>query len=72
MVKPIALCFIPVASDGSSDRSSMVNPLLFGSFLRERWVVGSILHGEPIALCFIPVVRAFTHGAVGRRIDPPW
>ena len=44
-----------------------------------RWVVGSILHGEPIALCFIPVgsacssvVRAFAHGAMGRRIDPSW
>ena len=30
-----------------------------------RWVVGSILHGG--ARC-ISVVRAFAHGAMGRRI----
>ena len=32
-----------------------------------RWVVGSILHGG--ARCS-SVVRAFAHGAMGRRIDP--
>ena len=45
-----------------------------------RWVVGSILHGvEPLSyFSFQPgvrcssVVRAFAHGAVGRRIDPSW
>ena len=35
----------------------------------ERWVVGSILHGG--ARCS-SVVRAFAHGAMGRRIDPSW
>ena len=30
-----------------------------------RWVVGSILHG-------VDMVRAFAHGAMGRRIDPSW
>ena len=34
-----------------------------------RWVVGSILHGG--ARCS-SVVRAFAHGAMGRRIDPSW
>ena len=36
-----------------------------------RWVVGSILHGEGGggARCS-SVVRAFAHGAMGRRIDP--
>ena len=34
-----------------------------------RWVVGSILHGG--AGCS-SVVRAFAHGAMGRRIDPSW
>ena len=33
------------------------------------WVVGSILHGG--ARCS-SVVRAFAHGAMGRRIDPSW
>ena len=40
-----------------------------------RWVVGSI----PIELFLVPVgvrcssvVRAFSHGAMGRRIDPSW
>ena len=33
-----------------------------------RWVVGSILLG---ARCS-SVVRAFAHGAMGRRIDPSW
>ena len=44
-----------------------------------RWVVRSIIHGGPIELFLIPararcssVVRAFTHGATGRRIDPSW
>ena len=50
-----------------------------------RWVVGSILYGEPIELFLVPasdpqlvgatcssVVRAFAHGAMGRRIDPSW
>ena len=32
-----------------------------------RWVVGSIHHGG--ARCS-SVVRAFAHGAMGRRIDP--
>ena len=32
-----------------------------------RWVIGSILHGG--ARCS-SVVRAFAHGAMGRRIDP--
>ena len=43
------------------------------------WVVGSILHGGPIVLYFSfqgarcrSVVRAFAHGAMGRRIDPSW
>ena len=36
--------------------------------LMVRWVVGSILHG---ARCS-SVVRAFAHGAMGRRIDPSW
>ena len=34
-----------------------------------RWVVGSILHGG--ARCS-SIVRAFAHGAMGRRIDPSW
>ena len=34
-----------------------------------RWVIGSILHGGPAASCN-SVVRAFAHGAMGRRIDP--
>ena len=34
-----------------------------------RWVVGSILHGG--ARCS-SVVRAFAHGAMGRRIDHSW
>ena len=34
-----------------------------------RWVHGSILHGG--ARCS-SVVRAFAHGAMGRRIDPSW
>ena len=34
-----------------------------------RWVVGSISHGG--ARCF-SVVRAFAHGAMGRRIDHSW
>ena len=33
------------------------------------WVVGSIFHGG--ARCS-SVVRAFAHGAIGRRIDPSW
>ena len=33
------------------------------------WVVGSIVHGG--ARCR-SVIRAFAHGAVGRRIDPSW
>ena len=37
--------------------------------LMVRWVVGSILHGG--ARCS-SVVRAFAHGAMGRRIDPSW
>ena len=45
-----------------------------------RWVVGSILHGGSIELFLVPskgarcssVVRAFIHGAIGRRIDPSW
>ena len=44
-----------------------------------RWVVGSILHGGPTELFLAPegarcrsVVRAFAHGAMGRRIDPSW
>ena len=35
-----------------------------------RWVIGLILHGGPIELgarCS-SVVRAFTHGVMGRRI----
>ena len=44
-----------------------------------RWVVGSILHGvDPLsyisfqgARC-ISVVRAFSHGAMGHRIDLSW
>ena len=47
--------------------------------LMVRWVVGSILHGvDPLsyfsyqgARCS-SVVRAFAHGAMGRRIDPSW
>ena len=34
-----------------------------------RWVDGSILHRA--ARCS-SVVRAFAHGAMGRRIDPSW
>ena len=34
-----------------------------------RWVVGSISHGG--ARCS-SVVRAFAHGAMGRRIDLSW
>ena len=34
-----------------------------------RWVVRSILHRG--ARCS-SVVRAFAHGAMGRRIDPSW
>ena len=34
-----------------------------------RWIVGSILHGG--ARCS-SMVRAFTHGAMDRRIDPSW
>ena len=41
-----------------------------------RWVVGSILHGvDPLSYLGVrcsSVVRAFAHGAMGRRIDPPW
>ena len=42
-----------------------------------RWVVGSILLGGPIELFLVgarcsSVVRAFAHGAMGRRIDPSW
>ena len=45
-----------------------------------RWVVGLILHYVPIELFLIPakvascssVVRAFTHGAMGRWSDPSW
>ena len=39
--------------------------------LMVRWVVGSILHGGPGAR-YSSVLRAFAHGAVGRRIDPSW
>ena len=44
-----------------------------------RRVVGSILHGvNPLSyfsfqgVRYSPVVRAFAHGAMGRRIDPSW
>ena len=40
-----------------------------GRSLIVRCVVGSIPHGG--ARC-ISVVRAFAHGAMGRRIDPSW
>ena len=45
-----------------------------------RWVFGSVLHGvdplsyfsfQPGARCS-SVVRAFAHGAMGRRIGPSW
>ena len=36
-----------------------------------RWVVGSIPCGGTGARCSY-VVRAFAHGAMGRRIDPMW
>ena len=55
-------------TDEGQERSLMV-----------RWVVGSILHGEPIELFLVPararcssVVRAFAHGAMGRRINSLW
>ena len=35
-----------------------------------QWVVRSILHGGGVRC--ISVVRAFAHGAMGRRIDPSW
>ena len=35
-----------------------------------RWVVGLIFHGG--AARYSSVVRAFAHGAMGRRIDPSW
>ena len=39
-----------------------------------RWVVGSILHdgGGGGGVRCSSVVRAFAHGAMGRRIDPSW
>ena len=44
-----------------------------------RWVVGSIIHGvDPLSYFSFQearcssVVRAFAHGAMGRRIDPSW
>ena len=47
--------------------------------LMVRWVVGSILHGvDPLSYFSFQgvrcssVVRAFAHGAMGRRIDPSW
>ena len=51
------------------------------------WIVGLIVHGGLIQLFLVPaqdvspwyegarcssVVRAFAHGAMGRRIDPSW
>ena len=48
---------------GHSDRS-----VVFGNYsLMVRWVVGSILHCG--ARCS-SMVRAFTNGAMGRRINP--
>ena len=35
-----------------------------------RWVIELILHGGGERCSSI--VRAFAHGAMGRRIDPPW
>ena len=44
-----------------------------------RWVVGSIVHGvNPLSYFSFQgarcssVVRAFAHGAMGRRIDRSW
>ena len=42
-----------------SDRSFMVDPLSYFSF-------------HPIGARCSSVVRAITHGAIGRRIDPSW
>ena len=40
----------------------------------QNWVIGEALHLRFLAIiqACSSVVRAFAHGAMGRRIDPSW